>query len=74
MNLASRFKSDVQVIRNGESVDGKSILSILTLGASEGTQLTLKASGDDALDALDALEALFLNDFAEDGAESANEE
>ena len=68
VTMASRFKSDVQVIRNGESVDGKSILSILTLAAAAGTKLTLKASGDDAEDALDALESLFLSDFAEDEA------
>ena len=75
VTLASRFKSEVQVIRNGETVDGKSILSILTLAAGEGTELTLKASGDDSLDALDALESLFLNDFAEeDGSETAPEE
>jgi phosphotransferase system HPr (HPr) family protein len=74
VTLASRFKSDVQVIRNGECADGKSILSILTLAAAEGTNLIIKASGDDAQDALNALESLFLNDFAEDEAEAKTED
>jgi len=59
VNLAKGFQSDIAVIRNGESVDGKSILSILTLAAVQGTELVIKATGDDAQQALDALEELF---------------
>ena len=69
VTTAKEFTSDVRVIRSGESVDGKSILSILTLAAERGTKLTLRATGEDAEEALDALEALFLSDFGEDGEE-----
>ena len=73
VSLASEFKSDVQVIRNGQGVDGKSILSVLTLAAEQGTQLTLKATGNDAEQAVEALSALVLNDFGEAGEETVSQ-
>ena len=69
VNLANRYQSDIQLIGNGESVDGKSILSILTLAAENGTVLTITATGDDAHEALDALEQLFRQGFRRDGDE-----
>ena len=51
-------------------MDGKSILSVLTLAAEQGTELTLKATGDDAEQALSVLTALFENGFGEDEEES----
>lgn len=69
VTTAKQFESDVRVVLNDESVDGKSILSILTLGAQHGVELTLTATGEDASQALDALEELFLNDFGGDGEE-----
>ena len=52
-----------------EAVDGKSILSVLTLAAEQGTQLTLRADGDDAEAAMAALEALFVSGFEGAGEE-----
>lgn len=57
--LAATFESDIQVVRNGEAVDGKSILSIVTLAAAQGTKLTLRAQGPDAEAALTALAQFF---------------
>ncbi len=74
VTVASQFSSDVRVVHNGESVDGKSILAILGLGAGMGTELTLEAVGQDAAAAADALEALFLNDFGEVGEEEQKAE
>jgi phosphocarrier protein len=65
VTLASRFQAQISVIRNGEAVDGKSILSVLTLGAEKGAELTLEASGEDAERALEALAALVRQGFGE---------
>ncbi len=64
--LALQFESDVEVIREGNRVDAKSILHVLTLGASQGTELTLQAHGVDAEDAIEALVRLVESDFATD--------
>ena len=66
-SLAKDFSSTVQVSYRGETVDGKSIMSLATLGAEQGVQLTILATGDDADEALDAIEALFANGFSQNG-------
>ena len=54
--LASQFDSDIRVSReDGEVVDGKSILSLITLGAAQGTELTVRAEGSDADNAVNEL-------------------
>jgi phosphotransferase system HPr (HPr) family protein len=66
--IASRAKdfcSTIQISYRGETVDGKSIMSLATLGAEQGVQLTILANGDDAEEALDAIEALFVAGFGE---------
>jgi len=66
VKLASRFESRVEIIKDSERVDGKSILAILTLAAAEGTTLVIEATGPDADQALDALAELIAHKFAED--------
>lgn len=63
--LASQFKSDVQIVKGGDRFDGKSVLSLLTLAAVQGTQLTLCAEGVDAESALEALANLVSQGFGE---------
>ena len=65
VKTASQFQARIEVIKDGERVDGKSILAILTLAAVEGTQLTIEAHGPDADAALNALTDLVLRDFDE---------
>ncbi len=72
VNLANQFQAEIDVIRDHERADGKSILSILTLAAEQGTELIIEARGEDAKDALDALENLFLEGFGD--ADSSNDE
>jgi len=48
MQLASGFQAEVQIIKGNETINGKSILDLLTLGAGNGTTLTLRASGERA--------------------------
>jgi phosphotransferase system HPr (HPr) family protein len=56
--LASRFDSTIEVVKDGQRVDGKSILDILMLAAVEGTTLTIVAMGTDADEAVEALARL----------------
>ncbi len=68
--LAKTFSSTIQFSYRGETVDGKSIMSLATLGAEQGVELTVLATGDDAEEALDAIEALFAAGFRENGDEA----
>ncbi|MFT5526899.1 MAG: phosphocarrier protein HPr [Pirellulaceae bacterium] len=61
--LANQFESNVELIKDSERVDGKSILNIVTLGAAKGTQLRIEAAGVDAEQAIAALAELFDNEF-----------
>ena len=56
--LAGTFRSEISVGRGDEWVDGRSVLSLLSLAASNGIELCIRASGDDAEEAVDALGAL----------------
>jgi phosphocarrier protein len=64
---ALRYASRIDVIKDGECADGKSILAILTLAATEGSQLRIEAVGPDADAALEALAELVECNFAENG-------
>jgi phosphocarrier protein len=65
VNLANRFKSKVKIIKNNDEIDGKSILGILTLAATQGTEIILKVEGEDEEKAIRALENLINNKFQE---------
>ena len=64
--LALSYQSTIELICNGQRVDAKSILHMLTLGAVRGTELVFEATGPDAQEALDALVRLVQSDFAAD--------
>ena len=66
VSLASQFKSEITVTRNGQDVNGKSIMGIMMLAAGKGSQLQLAADGADEQQALTALCALVENRFGED--------
>ena len=66
VQTASRFQSDIKIRKNGEEVDGKSILGLLLLAASQGTQITIAVSGEDEADAFAAVEDLIARSFDED--------
>ncbi len=63
--LASSFQSDVWLIRDGDSVDGKSILEVLTFACPTGTKLVVRAEGPDAKEAVEALASLVATRFGE---------
>ncbi len=64
---AQRHDADVQVHRDGdpEKVDGKSIMHLMMLAATKGTDLVIEATGDDAQAAVDALISLVASGFNE---------
>jgi len=66
VKLASRYNSELMVEKDGTEVNGKSIMGLMTLQASCGTRLRLKAEGADADTLLDALQKLFDGKFEED--------
>jgi phosphocarrier protein len=66
VHLANRYRSRVTVSRNGKTIDGKSILGILLLAASEGTWLELSAEGEDEEATLEALVSLVERGFEEE--------
>lgn len=60
---AKTFRSQITLSKNDKAVNGKSILSVLTLGAEQGEQVVLKANGEDADAAIDQLTALLEEDL-----------
>ena len=66
VQTASRFKSEVKIRKNGEEVDGKSILGLLLLAASQGTEITVAVCGEDEVAAFAAVEELIERSFDEE--------
>ncbi len=65
VNLANRFVSAVKIEKDGNEIDGKSILGILTLAATQGSRITLRISGKDEREAVKALVSLIEDKFQE---------
>jgi phosphotransferase system HPr (HPr) family protein len=63
---AKQFDARIEIIKEGERFDGKSILSLMTLAAVQGTKLVLEATGPDADEALGTLAELFEREFDEE--------
>jgi len=65
VNMANRFGASVKIVKDGNEIDGKSILGILTLAATQGTEILLLVAGKDEDSALKALADLINNRFDE---------
>lgn len=65
VQLAGRFRAQITLSKDGHTVDGKSILGILTLAAARGTILFLRADGGDESEAIRALSTLIEDKFGE---------
>ena len=63
---ASRYASEIELVKNSQSVNGKSIMGVMMLAASQGTQLQLCIDGEDEKKMLADLENLIENRFDED--------
>ena len=65
VKVASQFKSEIRISKSGSTVNGKSILDVMTLVCPHGSRILISASGPDASDALGALAILFQTKFGE---------
>jgi phosphocarrier protein len=66
VNCASDYASEIIVIKGTRSVNGKSIMGVLTLAAATGTELVIEADGTDEKQALKAVVELIRDRFGED--------
>lgn len=66
VSCASRFGSKIQVSKDGQWVDGKSIMSVMMLAAGKGSTLSLRVEGADEAEASAAMHEL-VNDFFGEG-------
>ncbi len=62
---ASQFKSEVYICKDGQQINGKSILGVMMLAAHQGTLLLIQADGEDEMDAVAALVGLVRDKFGE---------
>ena len=63
VDTVGRHKAQVTVRKGGETVDASSVLALLSLTATQGTELVLSARGPEAEEVLEALDDLFANEF-----------
>ena len=66
VRTANRFNCDIFVEKDGEKVNGKSIMGLMMLAAGPGSKLTIHAEGNDASQALAELETLIKRKFDEE--------
>jgi len=64
--LAAQFKCRIQARVSGSWVDAKSVMSLMLLAATQGTNLEVSTEGDDETRAMDAIKALINNRFEEE--------
>jgi phosphocarrier protein len=65
VKLAASFRSDIELVKDGQPVNGKSIMGVMMLAAECGSTLTIRADGPDAEQAAEALASLVAKGFGE---------
>lgn len=65
VQTANQYESEIHVIKDGEDVNGKSIMGIMTLAAEAGSTVTVQIRGRDSQEAMAAIEKLFFANFGE---------
>ena len=66
VRIASRFRAEIWVEKEGEQINGKSIMGLMMLAAGQGSKLRIRCEGPDADRALEELEQLIAQKFNED--------
>ena len=66
VRIASRYRSEIWVAKEGEEVNGKSIMGLMMLAAGQGSKLQIRCEGPDAESALEEIEELIKGRFNED--------
>lgn len=62
---ASKFSSNIFIIKDEKEINAKSILGVLSIGAGKGTTLKIRVQGEDEVEAVEALKELVDNNFGE---------
>ncbi|MEY4511871.1 MAG: hypothetical protein RLZZ450_3993 [Pseudomonadota bacterium] len=65
VQTASRFRSDVQIEKDGHVANAKSVMGVLLLCGHQGSKITVSARGEDATDAVSAIGELIADRFGE---------
>ncbi len=65
VQASTKFEAKVRVSKDGQDVDGRSIMGVMMLAAEQGSHVEVETSGPDARAALDALTTLVANKFNE---------
>ena len=65
VQTVNRFSSEVKISKDGQLVDARSILGVLTLAATRGSKIHVEAKGEDAEEAVHAIERLVEKKFYE---------
>ncbi len=65
VKIANRYQATIEVEKDGTTVNGKSIMGVLMLAAAKGSEISVRAAGDDAEDAMEALGRLIEDKFGE---------
>jgi len=66
VRIASRHRAEIWVAKEGEEVNGKSIMGLMMLAAGQGSKLHIRCDGPDADKAMEELEELIKSGFNED--------
>lgn len=66
VQTASRYASHIEITRNGKTVNGKSIMGVMMLAASQHSWIDIHIEGEDEDEALKAIETLVSNRFGEE--------
>jgi phosphocarrier protein len=65
VKLASSFASEIELVKDGMPVNGKSIMGVMMLAAESGSAITVRAQGNDESEAVAALSELIASGFGE---------
>ena len=65
VQTVNRHSAEVKIAKDGQEVDGRSIIGVLTLGAAKGSTVRITAKGEDAEESMRAIEEIFEKKFHE---------
>ena len=66
VKIAARYKAELYITKDGQRINGKSIMGVLMLAAEQGSTIHMEADGEGAEDMLQEIEKLFAERFYED--------
>lgn len=64
--ISAKYQSELKIVKDGNEINGKSMMMLMTLAAEKGTKLELTVNGEDEKVFFDELKLLFDNNFYEE--------